>query len=125
MGLIIKELSVAGNKDKAIVRVLFDTGSSESLLRRDIAEKLSTLIPLASPRIFTLGDGKGKVTAMHGTIVDVTMKNCKIFIPVLVLDNLGEEMILGADAFQRWKIKLDPEKEDIIIDPGVADLKLF
>jgi hypothetical protein len=35
-----------------------------------------------------------------------------------------EQVILGADFFQRWKIKLDPETESIIVDPKALQVKL-
>ncbi|MDI6886883.1 MAG: hypothetical protein QMD22_11210, partial [archaeon] len=38
--------------------------------------------------------------------------------------NLSEELIIGSDFLQRWKIKLDPESEKIIIDPRALKLKL-
>jgi hypothetical protein len=31
----------------------------------------------------------------------------------------------GADTLQRWKIKLDPENEDVIIDKKATELKLI
>lgn len=34
-------------------------------------------------------------------------------------------MVIGADMLQRWKIRLDPEKEEVFIDPKVTELKLM
>jgi len=41
-----------------------------------------------------------------------------------LVPELAEQLILGADFFQRWKIKLDPETEDIIVDPKALKIKL-
>lgn len=41
-----------------------------------------------------------------------------------VLPDLSEELIIGADFFQRWKIRLDQERETILIDPSALRLKL-
>lgn len=35
-----------------------------------------------------------------------------------------EELILGADFFQRWKMRLNPENEDIVLDQDALKLKL-
>jgi hypothetical protein len=33
-------------------------------------------------------------------------------------------MIIGVDMLQRWKIRLDPEQEDVTIDPRATRLRL-
>lgn len=40
------------------------------------------------------------------------------------MPNLTEELILGADFFQRWKIRPNPENEDFILDQDALKLKL-
>jgi len=47
MGVIIKDIEVEGDKGKAVLRTLFDTGASHSLIRKDKAEQLATIVPLA------------------------------------------------------------------------------
>jgi hypothetical protein len=42
----------------------------------------------------------------------------------IIVPELTEELILGTDFFLRWKIKLDPETEDIVIDPSALILQL-
>jgi len=42
----------------------------------------------------------------------------------IAVSDLTEQVIIGADFFQRWKIKLDPETEKIIFDPKALKLKL-
>jgi hypothetical protein len=43
----------------------------------------------------------------------------------MVLENLSEKVIIGAKTMQAWRLKLDFEKEDIIIDPKVTKLYLI
>ena len=43
----------------------------------------------------------------------------------IVAPELPEELILGADFFQVWKIRLDPEHEDITIDASALKFKLL
>lgn len=49
-------------------------------------------------------------------IVDIEVEDYNLFWHFLVVPNLSEELIIGADFLQRWKIKLDPENEKITID---------
>jgi len=61
MGVIIKDIEVEGDKGKAVLRTLFDTGASHSLIRKDKAEQLATIVPLAHPYRFRLGDGTSEL----------------------------------------------------------------
>jgi hypothetical protein len=38
----------------------------------------------------------------------------------LVIDNISEDVILGANTLQKWRIKLDFEHDTIIVNPKVA-----
>jgi len=43
----------------------------------------------------------------------------------LVVPNLSEDVVIGATTMQKWRIKLDFEHDEIIIDPKVAKLILI
>lgn len=123
MGLIYKEVLLNGDKGKQKFYALWDNGSSESFIRRDLAENVATILPLSIPRKFQLGKGTLLVKESTG-VLDVKVNGYNLFWHFLVVPPLSEELILGADFFQRWKIKLDPQKERIIIDPKALKLKL-
>lgn len=38
----------------------------------------------------------------------------------LVVPSLSEEVIIGAATLQKWRIKLDFERDEVIVDPRVA-----
>ena len=48
------------------------------------------------------------------------LNGVEVFYAFYVADPLSDEMIIGADMLQRWKIKLDPEAEEVYIDPDVV-----
>ncbi|MDH7486480.1 MAG: retropepsin-like aspartic protease [Anaerolineae bacterium] len=125
MGLIIKPVEVIGDRDRVQVQALFDTEASASFLRRDIAESVATFSRWPAPWKFVLGDGKNTIEAQDFVGVHITIKGVTVFFPLLVVDQIGEEMIIGADMLQRWKIRLDPEKEEVFIDKKVTELKLM
>lgn len=124
MGLIVKQLMVEGDKRKREVTALFDTGASASFIRREIAENLTTIVRLPTQYRFLQGDGKHELIIQEGIMVNLTVNEVTFFQQILVANELSEELIIGADTLQHWKIKLDPDKEDVIIDKKVLELKL-
>jgi len=122
MGLIYKVIKVSGNKGSKEVRALFDSGASESFIHADIAKQVSSAIRLPSPKTFEMGRGTLKVA--RAMIGDVQLNGATLFATLLVVPHLTEEVILCADFFQRWKIRLSPETEEVILDPDALKLKL-
>ena len=57
-------------------------------------------------------------------IGDVQLNGVTLFATLLVVPNLTEELVLGADFFQRWKIRLNPENEEVVLDQDALKLKL-
>jgi hypothetical protein len=43
----------------------------------------------------------------------------------MVIPELSHPVIIGAATLQKWRMKLDFENEDIIIDPKVTKLRLL
>lgn len=123
MGLIYKEVELIGVKGHKSLQALFDTGSSESFVRKDIAEEITSLIKLSEPKIFETA--LGKIQTQLAIIPDISLNGYRLFWTLIVVDGLTEELILGADFFQRWKIRLDPETENIIWNPKALKLKLI
>lgn len=128
MGIILKTYTVTGitpGGDSAQVQALFDTGADVSLVRRDIAESLAELTTMRYPQRLGMADGAGVLLTRQKVDLYVYIDDLPLMNPFLVADNLGEEMIIGADMMQRWKIKLDPEQEDILpIDPRVLRMRV-
>lgn len=123
MGLIYKEVVLRGDKGARRSQALWDNGASESFIRRDLAEKVGTIVKLSAPRQFEMGKGTLLVEESTG-IVDLEVEGYSLFWHFLCVPELSEELIIGADFLQRWKIKLDPENEKLIIDPKALRLKL-
>jgi len=124
VGLIIKKLPVFGDKGRTRVQVLFDTGASSSFVRRYIAESLATILKLPSPEMYTLGDGVGRLRATETAVLYIIVKGIRISDNFIVVSKLSDEMILGASTLQKWRVKLDLENEDVLIDRRVSRLLL-
>jgi len=123
MGLIIKKLRVAGDKGERRLQVLFDTGASASFIRRDAVDKIATTLKLPSPETYTLGDGVGKLRVNETVVLYVYIDGVRISDNFIVAPRLSDEVIIGANTLQKWRIKLDLENEKVIIDKRMAGLK--
>src|SRR3990167_6342180 len=124
MGLIIKKLRVAGDKGERRLQVLFDTGASASFIRRDAVDKIATTLKLPSPETYTLRDGVGKLRVNETVVLYVYIDGVRISDNFIVAPRLSDEVIIGANTMQKWRIKLDLENEKVIIDKRMARLLL-
>jgi len=123
MGLIYKDVILKGDKGERKFYTLWDNGSSESFIRRDLAQEVATISKLRTPKEFEMG--KGTLVVKESTpIVDVEVEGYNLFWHFLAFPDLSEELVIGADFLQRWKIKLDSENENIIINPKALKLKI-
>lgn len=128
MGIILKTYTVTGitpGGDSAQVRALFDTGADLSLVRQDIAENLEEFKTIRHPLRLGMADGDAVLRTNQTVELYVYIDDLPLAHMFYVAENLGEEMIIGADMMQQWKIKLDPEQEDIMpIDPRVLRMRV-
>jgi len=124
MGLIIKKILVKGDKGGKEMDALFDTGASLSFIQRDIVKQIATPLKMPEPMKFQLGNGRGEIEAKEMTPLHFEIKGCKINDNVLIVDSLAEGLIIGAGTLQKWRINLDLENDDIIIDKKSLELKL-
>lgn len=124
MGLIYKTLPVKGNKGKRTLRVLMDTGASHTVIRADIAQKLATSAPLAKAVRADFAYGRGKINEMVSLLLRINGQ--EVVTPAFVLKGLSEDLIIGAEFFQRYKVVLDPEKEELrFTDPEALKVKII
>ena len=114
---------VAGSKSHLQCEVLFDNGASACFAREDVASKLGQIVRSPFPIAFTLGSNT--VMKAEKTIdLFVDLKGHKLGFWFLVIPELPYGVIVGADFFQKWKIKLDPVTEDFIIDEKALKIML-
>lgn len=123
MGIIRKEIMVAGSKGGRECEVLFDTGASACFAREAVAAELEQISKAPSPLSFKLGNNT-TMTAEKMTVLFLDIKGHKLPFHFLVVSELPYEIIIGADFLQRWKIKLDPVTEDFVIDEKALEIIL-
>ncbi|MDZ7362169.1 MAG: retropepsin-like domain-containing protein [candidate division KSB1 bacterium] len=124
MSIISKEIKLAGHKGNIKLEALFDSGSTFSCVPPAIAEKLGTVIPAVEPIELEIAE-KGKKLRVDSKVnLDFWINGYRFSDEFLVVPNLSEEAIIGAKTLQAWRIKLDFENDDLIIDPKAARLRL-
>ena len=125
MGIVTKRVRLVGSKGEHETEGLFDSGASYSFIRKDVAERLETLLPLPQPMTFEMAEQGATVVARERVVLDFWIDGFRFSDEFLVLDNLADELIIGATTMQKWRLKLDMEHEDIIIDPSVTRLRFI
>ena len=123
MGMIYKAYTVTGNHRSDAVRVLYDTGASSSLVRRDIAEPLGDFAVSPIPREFMMANGQGTFTVDQVITLAIDVEGDPLVYTFYVADDLAEELVIGADMMQRFKITLDMDNEAVSIDPRALYLR--
>jgi predicted aspartyl protease len=58
MGILVKQVTLRGDKGQVELDGMFDTGATYSVIRKDIAEQIATVIPLDEP----IADGGAELT---------------------------------------------------------------
>ncbi len=125
MGIVTKRIRLVGSKGEHETEGLFDSDPIYSFIRRDVAERLEILLPIPQPMSFKIAQRNAKVTASERLVLDFWIDGYRFSDEALVLDNLADELIIGADRMQKRRLKLDMEREDIIIDPSVTRLRFI
>ncbi len=117
MSVLEKEILLIGAKDRRRCLALFDSGASYSIIRRDLAESLQPLSPLADPDDWVFETARaGQVIRAAFTVTlsfrfdDSAARFSDLFV---VFDECSEEVIIGAKTLQSCGIVLDFENEEI------------
>ncbi len=123
MGLIYKPITLIGTAGTRTLNALMDRGASRCYIHRDKAAQIAALSKMPSSVTLRLGKGSINVDEMLNSLVELDGH----LVPwsFIVVPDLTEELIIGADFFQQLKIELDPETEEITIDPSALKIQLI
>ncbi|MDT7906700.1 MAG: retropepsin-like aspartic protease [Candidatus Calescibacterium sp.] len=125
MAIIRKEIELVGSKGKRKEIALFDSGATYSCIRKEIAQELEIILPLTRPIRLITAQEKNYMEVKERVVLDFYLSGYRFSDEFLIIENLSEKVIIGAKTMQAWRLKLDFEKEDIIIDPRVTEIQLI
>ena len=118
MGILHREIELAGSKGRARRTALFDSGATYSMIGSDIAKHVEQPRPLPEDDVWEFETAeKGHVLiATHWVSLAFYFDDSRqrFTDEFIVMDGLSEEVVIGAKTMQAWKIKLDFETEEII-----------
>lgn len=124
MGVIRVPLQFEGSVGEKTLYALFDSGSTFSCIRHDVAVEIETPTALRRPmEVATASEGH-YVKISEAMRADFYYNDIRLSDEFMVVPSLSEEAIIGVNTLQKWRIKLDFEHDTIIIDPKVAKLIL-
>lgn len=117
-------LRFEGSKGSAILYTLFDSGATFSCIHSDIAARLATLEKMRHPLEIATAARDTYLRIENRIVLDFYYNDIRLSDEFMVIDNISEDVILGANTLQKWRIKLDFEHDTIIVDPKVAKAML-
>lgn len=125
MAIIQKMIRLEGSKGQAEAVALFDSGASYSCIQPGIAEKLGIIEILPRPMKSATATNGDTLTATQTIRLDFYVDGNRLSDEFMLIPGLSEQVIIGAATLQKWRIKLDFERDQVIIDPRVTHLRLL
>lgn len=125
MAVILKEITLRGSKGEIKREAIFDSGATYSCIHPELAEKLGTIEPLPEPMEFRTAKEGERVTARGRVTLNFYIDEYRFSDEFMVIEGLSNGVIIGAATLQKWRLKLDFERDEIIIDPRVTKLWLL
>jgi hypothetical protein len=125
MAVIEKPVTLEGSKGKKDVVALFDSGATYSCIRPDLAMQLGLTEALPKPLDFETAKDGEKITATERVSLDFYLEDLRFSDEFMLVPHLSEQVLIGAATLQKWRMKLDFEQDEVIVDPRVTKLRLL
>ncbi len=125
MSIIKHPLLYVGSKGEKNLYTLFDSGANLSCIHPEYIRDLETPIHLGRIRKLATASEGHYIEISHAIRLDFYINDVLLSDEFLVVPGLTEEAIIGAATMQKWRIKLDFEHDQVIVDPRVAKLQLI
>lgn len=125
MSIIKHPLLYVGSKGEKTLYTLFDSGANLSCIHPDYIKDLETPIPLGRIRKLATASEGHYIEIKEIIRLDFYINDVLLSDEFLVVPGLSEEAIIGAATLQKWRIKLDFEHDQVIVDPKAGKLQLI
>ena len=120
MSIIKLPLHFEGSKGEATFYSLFDSGASFSCITPECAEQIANFEKLWKPLEIATASVSHYLKIKDRITVDFYYNDIRMSDEFMVIPGLSEDVIIGANTLQKWRIKLDFEHDTVIVDPKVA-----
>lgn len=124
MSVIRLPLFFIGTKGEKNLYTLFDSGANLSCINPNYVENLETPIHLGRVRRVSTASEGHFIEINYRVILDFYINDVLLSDEFLVVPGLSEEAIIGAATMQKWRIKLNFDRDTVEVDPKVAKMQL-
>ncbi|MDR3715525.1 MAG: hypothetical protein P4L51_22170 [Puia sp.] len=124
MSILKLPLLYAGSKGEKYLYTLFDSGANLSCINPDMIDGLETPVHLGRIRHLATASEGHYIDIREVVRLDFYINDVLLSDEFLVVPGLSEEAIIGAATLQKWRIRLDFEHDQVLVDPKVAKLQL-
>jgi hypothetical protein len=125
VAVIQKLIKLAGSKGSQEVEAIFDSGSTYSCIQPELAAKLETILSLPEPMDLGTAKAGEKLQAKERVSLNFYLNGYRFSDEFMLIPGLSEPVIIGAKTLQAWRLKLNFETDEVIIDPKVTKLRLL
>ncbi|MEA3345185.1 MAG: retropepsin-like aspartic protease [Chloroflexota bacterium] len=125
MAVIIKEIRLRGAKGETAREAIFDSGATYSCIHPELAKTLATIEPLPEPMEFSTAEEGREMTARGAVRLNFYIEDYRFSDEFMVIEGLSNRVLIGAATLQKWRLRLDFENDEVIIDPRVTKLWLL
>ena len=125
MAIIQKSIRLVGSKGEREVVAIFDSGAAYSCIRPELAQKLEVVLKLPEPMNFATAKDGESILAKEAIRLNSYIDGYRFSDEFMVIPELSEEVLIGAATLQKWRMKLNFETDEVIIDPRVTKLRLL
>ncbi len=115
-------LRFEGSKGEKHLYALFDSGATYSCIRNETAKQLANLELLHTPMRLSTASSNTYMEVKSTCRLDFYHEDIRLSDEFLVVPEVSEEVIIGATTMQKWRLKLDFDRDTVIVDPQVAKL---
>ena len=113
-----------GSKEEKMLYSLFDSEATFSCISQEFAEIIGNPEKMLRP-IEVETAAKGHYLKIDYALrTDFYFEDTRLSDEFMVVPDLSEEVIIGVNTMQKWRIKLDYEHDSVYVDPKVAKIIL-
>jgi hypothetical protein len=125
MSIIKHPLLYVGSKGEKTLYTLFDSGANLSCIHPNLIKDLETPVHLGRIRKLATASEGHYIEITERVTLEFYINDVLLSDEFLVVPGLSEEAIIGAATLQKWRIRLDFEHDQVIVDPKAGKLQLI
>ena len=141
MAVIQKGIKLAGSKGESKIEAVFGSGASYSCIQPQLAQRLGMIESLPEPMNFASAKEGESLAAEKAIRLDFYLiqstflpgvgvgheapASCRFSDEFMLIPGLSEPVIIGAATLNKWRLKLNFETDEVMVDPRVTKLRLL